>query len=96
MNTGFSGKLPAGTRFPNGSVIFKEVRTSGGATTIYTVMYKDGDNPLAASGWLWAEYTPTGSVVYSISNRGVACTACHSFEQGPQNDLVRTFERQRP
>ena len=91
-----NGKLPPGARFPNGSVIFKDVRTSGGATTVYTVMYKDVTNPLASNGWLWAEYSQTGSVVYSITNRGGACTGCHSLEQGPQNDFVRTFERQRP
>ena len=91
-----NGRLSPGTRFPNGSVIFKDVRTNGGASTVYTVMYKDGLNPLASNGWLWAEYSPTGSVVYSITNRGAACTGCHSLEQGPQNDFVRTFERQRP
>lgn len=91
-----NGRLPPGTRFPNGSVIFKEIQTSGGATIVYAVMYKDGGNRLASNGWLWAELYPTGSVAYSISNRGAGCTGCHLLEQGRQNDLVRTFERQRP
>ena len=55
---------------------------------------KDRGNPLAGDGWLWAEYGPTGSVTFSVSNRGSACTSCHRREQGPQNDFVRTFERQ--
>jgi hypothetical protein len=89
-----NGKLPPGTRFPHGSVIFKEILTNGGATTTYSVMYKDAGNPQAANGWLWAEFTPSGSVGYSINNRGAACTSCHSAGQGPMNDFVRTFERQ--
>lgn len=58
-------------------------------------MYKDTANPLAGGGWLWAEFSPTGTPLYSISNRGSACTGCHRRERGPLNDLVRTFERQR-
>jgi hypothetical protein len=58
------------------------------------VMYKDTNNARAANGWLWAEFSPDGAVGYSVSNRGGACTACHSLEQGTQHDLVRTFERQ--
>ena len=91
-----NGRLPAGMRFPDGSVIFKEVLpTASGAPTVYTVMYRDANNSLAGEGWLWAEYSPGGSVVYSVTSRGGACTGCHSQDQGRQNDLVRTFERQR-
>jgi len=41
-----------------------------------------------------AEYRPDGSLGFSISNRGNVCTGRHLRPQGPQNDLVRTFERQ--
>ena len=68
---------------------------SFGATVTYAIMYKSADSRLAGNGWLWAEINPNGSVGYSISNRGAACTGCHSLERGPQNDSVRTFERQR-
>ena len=89
-----SGKLPAGTTFPNGSVIFKDVRTTGGTTVTYAVMYKDADNRLAGNGWLWAEFKPDGTLGYSIANQGLGCTGCHSLERGSENDFVRTFERQ--
>ena len=89
-----NGKLPAGTKFPNGSIIFKEVRTTDGRTVTYAVMYKSAASQLAGEGWLWAEFSPNGSVGTSIQNRGVGCTGCHSLERGLQNDLVRTFERQ--
>ena len=89
-----NGRLPSGTTFPDGSIVFKEVLATSGVTSIYTVMYKDRSNSLAGSGWLWAEYRPGGGTEYSVTNRGGACTGCHSLDQGPQNDFVRSFERQ--
>ena len=86
-----AGRLPNGGRFRSGSVIVKEI-TSGGQSGLLAVMRRDGPNQ--GAGWQWAEYRPDGSVVYSISGRGGACIECHSRQQGPQNDLVRTFERQ--
>jgi len=91
-----NGRLPPGGTFPDGSIVFKEIKSTATApATLYAVMVKDRANSLAGNGWLWAEYGPTGSVIISISNRGSACTSCHLREQGPGNDLVRTFERQR-
>lgn len=89
------GRLPVNGRFPDGSIVFKEVKTSASAaTSLYVVMVKDAANSLAGNGWLWAEYNPSGTTVFSVNNRGSACTSCHMRERGPQNDLVRTFERQ--
>jgi hypothetical protein len=91
-----SGRLPTAAQFPDGSIIFKEIRPLADApVSLYAVMYKDPGNTLAGDGWLWAEFAPDGSVGYSVSNRGTACTSCHQREQGPLNDFVRTFERQR-
>jgi len=84
--------LPAGGSFARGSIIVKEIRETG-ATTLLAVMMKEPDSPDAAGGWLWAEYGPDGSVVFSIKRHGDGCVPCHSREQGPRNDLVRTFER---
>ena len=89
------GRLPANGRFPDGSIVLKEVKPSASAaTTLYVVMVKDSANSLAANGWLWAEYNPSGSTVFSVNSRGSACTSCHLRERGPQNDLVLTIERQ--
>ncbi len=89
------GRLMPGGTFPDGSVIFKEVRSSGGAVVTYAVMYKSPASRLAGNGWVWAEFSPGGSVGYTVMNRGAACTGCHSLELGRRNDSVRTFERQR-
>lgn len=90
-----NGRLPSGTTFPDGSAIFKEVLTSGRTVDLFAVMYKDRTNTLAGNGWLWAEFRPSGGVAFSVASRGSACTGCHALEQGPRNDLVRIFERQR-
>lgn len=90
-----NGRLPANTRFPDGSIIFKEIRTNNALASLYAVIYKESGNTLASNGWLWAEYSPNGAIVFSITSRGSGCIGCHSREQGPQNDYVRTFERQR-
>jgi hypothetical protein len=87
------GLPPPGLSFPEGSVIVKEVRVAGVAT-IYAVVFKESDNPLSNGGWVWAEYYPNGTVVFSIERRGSGCVSCHSREKGPQHDLIRTFERQ--
>jgi len=87
------GALPPGGSFPDSSIVFKEIR-SGATTTFYAVMYKDRDNPLAANGWVWGEFRANGSTLFSVANRGSGCVSCHMREQGPDNDLVRTFERQ--
>jgi hypothetical protein len=87
--------LPAGGSFADGSVIVKEIREAG-ETTLLAVLMKETDNPYAAGDWLWAEYRPDGTVVFSINRRGDGCISCHSREQGLRNDLVRTFERRHP
>jgi hypothetical protein len=91
-----NGRLAPGGSFPDGSIVFKEIRpVVGAAPTLYAVMVKDRGSDLSGNGWLWAEFTPAGSTVFSISRRGNGCTTCHQRDQGPVNDLVRTFERQR-
>ncbi|MDH4070359.1 MAG: hypothetical protein OEV30_08040 [Ignavibacteria bacterium] len=88
-----NGILPPGTAFPNGSIIFKEIIVSG-ETTLFAIMEKDSGNALAGNNWIWAELYPDGRVFYSVESRGGICVPCHLREQGPANDLVRTFERQ--
>ncbi len=87
------GRLPAGTSFPQGSIIFKEIR-QGDSTYLYAVIYKEPASSFASNGWLWAELYPDGTPFISMTLGGRNCTGCHAREQGPQNDFVRTFERQ--
>lgn len=80
LNT--SGELPAGEKFPDSSLIVKELQLPG--TTQYAVMYKSGKS------WSWAEFSATGNPVYSVTSNGAACISCHSIS--PNRDLVRTFD----
>jgi hypothetical protein len=84
-----SGELPVGATFPEGSIIVKEVHTSG-SLTLYAVIKKGSVHPDAAKGWLWAEYRIDGGVAYGIGQKGIGCTSCHS--SGTHRDFVRTFD----
>jgi len=76
-------ELPANKKFPNGSLISKEVY-SGTTVLMYAVMYKYRNN------WVWAEYRPSGNTIFSVNKKGGVCINCHS--ETPNRDLVRTFD----
>ena len=84
-----SGELPAGNSFPTGSILVKEFY-SGSNLSQYAVMNKDPANANAGNGWVWAEFSPSGAVVNSTSNKGSGCIGCHS--SAPARDLVKTFD----
>ena len=80
-----SGKLPISGVFPDSSLLMKEVRVSlSDPVTVFAVMYKLKGN------WKWAEYGPSGNVLYSIKADPNACVSCHS--NLPNRDLVRSFD----
>jgi len=83
------GELPVGASFPKGSLLVKEVYKDGQVTLIVP-MKKDENNDFAGDGWLWGEYGPDGSVVYSVGEKGKSCTGCHGGS--PNRDLVRTYD----
>lgn len=71
------GELPAGAKFENGSLIVKEV-FKGNELEMYAIMKKDPTSKYASQGWVWAEYGPSGNVIYNASKNGKACISCHS------------------
>lgn len=84
-----TGKIPIGTKFPDGAVLVKEVYT-GTSISLLVVMKKSSNHASAANGWLWAEYTTDGSADYSVSKKGEACIGCHNG--APNRDFTRTFD----
>jgi hypothetical protein len=84
-----NGELPAGSSFPTGSIVVKEVY-SGSTLTLYAVMKKVPTNKNAGSGWIWAEVKTDGNYVYSTMSKGDQCVSCHSASQN--RDLVRTYD----
>ncbi len=86
-----TGKLPAGSSFPPGSVIVKEIYSSAtGSINLYAVMKKDPSSSVSGSGYQWAEFKTDGTASFSTGKKGDGCISCHS---GSTNrDLVRTFD----
>jgi hypothetical protein len=75
-----NGKLPVGKKFPDGSLIVKDIQSNGQ----YALMYKKN------SSWLWAEINADGSVAFSTTKEPTAtCISCHS--QSGQRDLAVSF-----
>ena len=88
---GSDGKLPAGSTFPDGAVIVKEIFTDAyGTIELYAVMKKDPSSPVAGNGYEWAEFTPDGNAAFSTEKKGNGCISCHSGN--PNRDLVLTFD----
>ena len=84
-----TGELQAGNSFPSGSIIVKEIYSSGNLS-FYAVMKKDPSNNNAGKGWIWAEYNADGSTAFSTGKKGDGCTGCHSIS--PNRDLTKTFD----
>jgi len=83
------GHLPKGVMFPDSSIIIKEIYSEKtGSVEILAAMVKLKGAPNSAKDWLWAEYTPTGEVEYSVSKNGKVCVSCHKSNY----DNVRIFE----
>lgn len=96
-----NGKLPVGARFPEGSVVVKDIYFPG--SYLLAVMLKRAGATNADSGWVWGEYIVRENGVvetaYSASEKGAVCTSCHSLtadsstvagDEG-HRDHVRTF-----
>ncbi len=74
-----TGKLFTTAHFADGSLIVKELWSDATTLTKYAIMYRRGTNPDAdASGWVWNEVKPDGTVAYSASKKGADCRGCHS------------------
>ncbi len=85
-----SGRLPAGSVFPEGSLVVKELYdNTNGALKLIAIMEKTASNSLAANGWLWSEYKADGKLVVSVNDKGKACTGCHSTND---RDYTRVFD----
>ncbi len=85
-----SGELPVGAKFPDGSLIVKEIYDSNDNLKLYAIMEKEPGNTFAAENWVWAELNADGSVNYSAGNKGAGCKGCHSGTPG--RDFIRTFD----
>jgi len=72
-----NGMVKSGAVFADSSLIVKELYSES-QIQLYAVMMKMQSATNAGNGWLWVQYNPNGSVIYSVSNKGAMCTSCHS------------------
>ena len=77
-----NGALPIGNKFPDGSLIVKDI-TDGSNISLYAIMYK------YSGSWIWAEVKPDGNILHSVNGDAGICTGCHS--QSGNRDLVVSF-----
>ena len=75
------GKLPMNAKFPEGSLIVKEIYLADSKTARgYAVMKKDSSSPYQSAGWLWSEFPANGQSYFNIgiTSKGSACLGCHN------------------
>lgn len=86
------GKVKAGTTFPDGSLIVKELNDNPNTLAIYAVMYKGADDPNAdANGWVWAYLNANGTVLASSTDKGNGCNGCHGQTDHIDFTLMNKF-----
>ena len=74
-----SGKVLVDAKFPEGSLIVKELYDDIYTLTRYAILYKESDNKNADNnGWVWGYINTDGTVAEPSSNKGAACFNCHS------------------
>ena len=79
-------KVKTGVKFPEGSLIVKELYTDSTTFDRYAIMYKQTGNQYAdANGWIWGYVNADKSVAHSLTNKGNGCINCHS--QSGSEDL---------
>ena len=73
------GKIKLGAKFPEESIIVKELLDNSGNIQVYAVLYKNTSHPNADSkGWVWGYYNADGTVRISSSLKGRDCSGCHN------------------
>lgn len=74
-----TGKIIAGTTFPEGSLIVKELFDNTTTIGRYAMLYKNSSSPDAdAKGWVWGYVNSDGKVAEPASKKGTSCINCHS------------------
>jgi hypothetical protein len=74
-----NGKIMDGAKFPEGSLIVKELYDNSTTLGRYAILYKKtGSADADANGWVWGYINSDGTVAESASKKGTSCISCHS------------------
>ncbi len=78
---GLDGKIIAGTTFPEGSLIVKELYSDASTLTSYAILYKQTNHKNADSnGWVWGYVFVDGSTKVPSADKGSGCISCHTTD----------------
>ncbi len=87
-----SGKVAAGTVFPDESLVVKELRNNASSVSTYAVMYKKNGHPDAdAGGWVWGYLNTSGEPLFPAASKGSSCRGCHSQAENIDFTLMNKF-----
>ncbi|MBK9671046.1 MAG: cytochrome P460 family protein [Bacteroidetes bacterium] len=87
-----NGRIIAGSVFPEGSLIVKELIEQSGVLARYAILYKQKDHRYAdAKGWVWGYINVDGSVAETAANKGEACSSCHSQSANIDYQLMNKY-----
>lgn len=87
-----NGRIIAGSIFPEGSLIVKELIEQPGVLARYAILYKQKDHRYAdAKGWVWGYINVDGTVAETAANKGEACSSCHSQSANIDYQLMNKY-----
>ncbi len=89
---GSDGRVIAGTVFPEGSLIVKELYDNSTSIGLYAILSKQSKNANAdAKGWVWGYINSDGTTAEPSSNKGTACILCHEQQGNIDYTLMNKF-----
>ena len=89
---GSDGKIIAGAKFEEGSLVVKELFKEKGEVDRFAILYKDSKNQFAdTQGWVWGYIDGDGKVAAPASEKGKSCNSCHSQADNIDYMLMNKF-----
>ena len=86
------GRILDNAKFPEGSMIVKELILADTSVTRFAVMYKQTNSKNAdVNGWVWGYINFDGTVSNPASKKGAGCLSCHSQTENIDNVLMNKY-----
>ena len=87
-----NGKVIAGSVFPEGSLIVKELFDDGPEVSVYAIRLKNSDTGNSDDkGWVWTILGADGEVLETSLNKGKNCIKCHTQDDNIDYMLLNKF-----
>lgn len=87
-----AGKVKVGVKFPDGSLIVKELFKDKHTFSLYAILYKkNGHKHADADGWVWGYIYSDGKVKTSAKKKGESCRGCHSASNNIDFTLMNKY-----